>query len=145
MASVFSDPRFPVKDPFASSYGAHDYSELLNRKDDRVAVFTLELEEDLVIVGFIKVSISFRTSAKSLDLWTRIYDNGRNICQPGSDLQVGKNGEKENLLTKKKSVGFEKMTRRSKRLCSTRWSQQTRSKGGFSNLPCPHRGILTFR
>ncbi len=87
VASVFSDPRNPVTDPFASDYGAHDYSDLLRAKDNRLAVFSIDLQEDLIVVGHLEVSITFSTDAKSLDIWTRVYDNGRNLCQPGCDLQ----------------------------------------------------------
>jgi putative CocE/NonD family hydrolase len=89
VASVASDPARPVTDPFASEYGAHDYSRFFAETEPtgRIAVFRLLLDRDWPVAGYVRIAIHFSTSAPSLDIWARVFDSGINLAHPGAEMK----------------------------------------------------------
>jgi uncharacterized protein len=90
-SSFVSDPARPVEDVHAAAYGAHDYRELIERKD--VAAFeTPPLEEDLRVVGRIRAEIHVSTDdARDADIWLKLFDvapdgTAFNLMSPGLDV-----------------------------------------------------------
>jgi len=85
-----SDPQDPVVDPFALAPGAHDYRDLLKRKD--VLLFETEpLADGLRVLGPIKAEIYLSTDARDTDLWLKLFDvapdgTAWNLMSPGLDV-----------------------------------------------------------
>jgi putative CocE/NonD family hydrolase len=90
-SSFVSDPAQPVEDPYAAAYGAHDYRQLVQRKD--LAVFdTAPLEDDLRVVGNIRAEIHVSTEdSRDADIWLKLFDvapdgSAFNLMSPGLDV-----------------------------------------------------------
>ena len=90
-SSFVSDPAQPVEDPYAAAYGAHDYRQLVQRKD--LAAFeTAALEEDLRVVGNIRAEIHVSTEhVRDADIWLKLFDvapdgTAFNLMSPGLDV-----------------------------------------------------------
>jgi putative CocE/NonD family hydrolase len=86
-----SDPARPVADPYDADYGAHDYRQLVERKD--LAMFeTTPLQDDLRVVGRIRAQVHVSTDdARDLDVWLKLFDVGPdgtafNLMSPGLDV-----------------------------------------------------------
>lgn len=90
-STVFAaDPKNPVVDPFAEAAGAHDYREIVRRKD--VVFFdTKPLTSDLTVVGAMRVEVAISTDVPDVDIWAKVYDVGPdgtayNLMSPGLDV-----------------------------------------------------------
>jgi len=90
-SSFVSDPAQPVEDSYAADYGAHDYRQLVQRKD--LAVFdTAPLEDDLRVVGNIRAEIHVSTEdSRDADIWLKLFDvapdgTAFNLMSPGLDV-----------------------------------------------------------
>ncbi|HYC33017.1 MAG TPA: CocE/NonD family hydrolase [Gemmatimonadales bacterium] len=70
---ILSDPAHPVTDPFAGSFGAHDYRALV--PGPSVAVFeTPPFVEPLEIIGRVAVELAVSASVPDFDLWVQLLD-----------------------------------------------------------------------
>ena len=90
-SSFVSDPARPVEDPYAADYGAHDYRQLVQRKD--VAAFdTAPFESDLRVIGRMSAEMYVSTvDASDVDIWVKLFDvapdgTAFNLMSPGLDV-----------------------------------------------------------
>ncbi len=89
-SAFLSDPLDPVTDPFATAPGAHDYRDLVKRKD--VLVFETEpLEAELRVVGPLTATVHVSVDAPDTDLWLKLFDvapdeTAWNLMSPGLDV-----------------------------------------------------------
>ena len=90
-SSFVSDPARPVEDPHAAEPGAHDYRQLVERKD--VAGFdTAPFESDLRVVGRMSAELYVSTDdAPDVDIWVKLFDvapdgTAYNLMSPGLDV-----------------------------------------------------------
>ena len=104
-SSFVSDPAHPVEDPYAAAYGAHDYRQLVQRKD--LAAFeTAPLEADLRVVGNIRAEIHVSTEdSRDADIWLKLFDvapdgTAFNLMSPGLDVLRAsyRDGKRRRLL-----------------------------------------------
>jgi hypothetical protein len=105
-SSFLSDPARPVEDPFADEPGAHDYRQLIERKD--VAAFeTAPFESDLRVVGRMSAEMYVSTDdARDVDIWVKLFDvapdgTAFNLMSPGLDVlraSYRKGGTRRQLL-----------------------------------------------
>ncbi len=85
-SSFPSDPAAPVTNPYSSS-GAHNYSDLINRKD--VLTFdSLPLTHDTEVTGPIHANVFLSCDCRDVDLWIRLLDvsadsTAFNLMSPG--------------------------------------------------------------
>jgi hypothetical protein len=91
VSSFNSDPARPVEDPYAADAGAHDYRQLIERKD--VAAFdTAPLESDLRVVGRMSAEMYVSSAdARDVDIWVKLLDvapdgTAFNLMSPGLDV-----------------------------------------------------------
>ena len=89
-SQLVSDPQHPVTNPYSSS-GAHDYRDLVKRKD--VLTFdSAPVPRDTEVTGPIQAQIYFSCDCRDTDLWVRLLDvdpEGKafNLMSPGLDVQ----------------------------------------------------------
>jgi uncharacterized protein len=89
-SAFVSDPLDPVTDPFVLEPGAHDYRELVKRKD--VLVFETEpLAEALRVLGPITARVHVSVDAVDTDLWLKLFDvapdgTAWNLMSPGLEV-----------------------------------------------------------
>jgi len=90
--SFVSDPARPVTDRYATDAGAHDYRNLIERKEDVAAFDTAPFESDLRVVGRISAEMFISTDgAKDVDIWVKLFDvapdgTAFNLMSPGLDV-----------------------------------------------------------
>jgi hypothetical protein len=91
VSSAFvSDPLDPVTDSFATEPGAHDYRDLVRRKD--VLVFETEpFGRGLRALGPIAATVHVSVDAPDTDLWLKLFDvapdgTAWNLMSPGLDV-----------------------------------------------------------
>ncbi|HJU72410.1 MAG TPA: CocE/NonD family hydrolase [Gemmatimonadaceae bacterium] len=89
--TIQSDPDNPVVDQYDAAYGAHDYRALAQRAD--VMVFeTAPLQQDMRVLGEIRVQLSVSVDAPDADIFARIFDvapdgTAWNLMSPGLEVQ----------------------------------------------------------
>ena len=90
-STITSDPGNPVINAFSERAGAHDYRDLVRRKD--VIYFdTAPLRSDLTVVGAMRAEVAVAVDAPDTDLWVKVFDvapdgTAFNIMSPGLDVQ----------------------------------------------------------
>ena len=85
-SSFLSDPADPVTNPYALS-GAHDYRDLVNRKDV-LSFDSFPLKHDVEVTGPIHANIFLSCDCPDVDLWIRLLDvspdgTAFNLMSPG--------------------------------------------------------------
>ena len=91
VSAFLSDPAHPVEDPHAADPGAHDYRQLVERKD--LAAFeTAPFGSDLRVVGRMSAEMYVSTAdARDVDIWVKLFDvapdgTAFNLMSPGLDV-----------------------------------------------------------
>lgn len=85
-----SDPAHPLTDPYADSYGAHDYRALVGG-DDVLVFDTKPLTADTEVTGPIRADMYVSADVLDFDLWIRLLDvapdgTAFNLMSPGLDV-----------------------------------------------------------
>jgi hypothetical protein len=89
VSHYIADPMDPVKDEFATNFGAYDLRKISDRKD--VLTFDSEpLTQDLEVVGNIKAEIYLSSDAPDCDIFVKLLDvapdgTAFNLMSPGME------------------------------------------------------------